>query len=157
MKPFLIEMNMITLFGLVVVQFIFIRFYIQNKKQKIRLEQEKTYIQLYYSQLLIDTLACTHREFRNRLQVIITMGSTGEAENVKDYILGVAAVLTRFEFHHTENPLLNAAIKSQKILAREKKINLLVKSSASFRGYSSPNFYLITEMIPRLNLGTSMT
>lgn len=115
-------------------------------RQKLRHEQEKLTIQLQQSDLFLKALDSTYREFRNSLQVMLLLATQRKNDSLKEYITSFTEAMTRLQTRHTQNPVLNTVIYSHKILAREKKINLVVDSSTPFHGYFF-NFHLLTALV----------
>jgi hypothetical protein len=113
-----------------IIMFFF--FFIQKQRQ-----QEKYNFLLQHSKRLITTLASEHREFRNRLQVIQMMGITGKSEDLTEYIYKLADEMSQSKRVAVENPVLVAALISQKILAKEKGVELQVFSDASLNSLTN--------------------
>lgn len=94
-------------------------------------EQAKLLLQLQHSNRLIDTLASERREFRNRLQVMNAMAEMNKNEELKSYIGNVADEMIRTKVDKIENPVISSIILSQKILAKEKGIEIIINSNSS--------------------------
>lgn len=131
-----------------VLMFLYINYFSQRQRQQEQLlfEQEKHLLQLLHCNRLIDTLASTHRQFRNKLQVMNMLAEMGKNEALNEYIFNTADEMSRSKAVSIENPVLSAAIVSQKILAKERDINLVISSNTSIIHYA-PNLIYLGEVI----------
>lgn len=146
----LFQTMIILIAGLVIDHLLFLWYcyysQLQIVKQKRRYEQEKHAIQLQHSDRFLKAMNSSYREFRNGLQVMLLLAERKKYDLLKEYIFSLAESMTRIQSCHTQNPILNMVIFSHKVLAREKKINLVVDSTTPFHGYFF-NFHLLTEAV----------
>jgi hypothetical protein len=135
LKTVMFELVLITLALLI---FFIIRFFLktQSEQEKLRFEQEKVTLQMEHSNRLLKTLASEQREFRNRLQVMYIFAETGKNGELSKYIQSVATKMNETKMLDIGNPIIAAAIMSQKILGTEKGIETMVYSNTPLNDFT---------------------
>lgn len=101
----------------------------QREYEREKYAEEKHLLQVKHSGRLIESMESGHRLMRDRLQMICTMAELGRTKELMAYISEVAAQINRDTVEDIESPEITSAILAQKVLAREKGVEVQVTNN----------------------------